>query len=215
MANTASSVLTRAAVCRLGRRRDYRTHGEPCGRRASSRAWGMVPADSRHSGRHIARRGPQIPGALHRWAPHHIVGTTPEEVAARYRGCVDLVEQLQKTVLQFAPQTSRERKPNCVSGCAEASRTSSSSWALSSDEAGWVSSELSRRELVGRTSALVESRYTPRARWQSPCGGALPVAGLRGSVCRSANDGNCWSRIAVPSASWIIALPSRGETSRS
>lgn len=77
-----------------------RVRGQPCRRRTISRERGKVPTDLPHD--------TQI-GALPKFLARlidgrYIVGPTPEEVAVRNRGCVDLVEQLQKTVLQFAAQ---------------------------------------------------------------------------------------------------------------
>lgn len=106
----------------------------------------MVPADF--------PRGTQagtLPGAAPKFLARlvdgrYIVGPTPEEVAVRHRGCVDLVEQLQKTVLQFAAQNPTWTKAQLSDRLRRGIAHEQHRWELSSDEAGWVLMELARRE---------------------------------------------------------------------
>jgi hypothetical protein len=100
----------------------------------------MVPADFPHS----AHTG-ALPGA----APiegRYIVGPTPEEVESRYRGCVDLVEQLQKTALRFAAQNPTWTKAQLCDRLRKGISHEQHRWQLSVAEAHWVLLELARRE---------------------------------------------------------------------
>lgn len=106
----------------------------------------MVPADF--------PRGTQactLPGAAPKFLARfvdgrYVVGLTPEEVAVRHRGCVDLVEQLQKTVLQFAAQNPAWTKAQLCERLRRGITHEQHRWELSSDEAEWVLAELARRE---------------------------------------------------------------------
>jgi len=131
----------------MRRARSLHLHGKSCGRRTSSREWVTVPADS--------PRGTQactLPGAAPKFLARfidgrYVVGLTPEEVEVRHRGCVDLVEQLQKTVLQFAVQNPVWTKAQLCERLRRGIAHEQHRWELSSNEAesgsnGLISGEL-------------------------------------------------------------------------
>lgn len=113
---------------------------------ASADAQAEVPADfprSTHTG--------ALPGAAPKLLARmlngrYVVGLTAEELAVRYDGCVDLVEQLQRTAGQFAARnpswTAVELRERMRRGVEHEQHR----WKLSPAEARWVLMELARRE---------------------------------------------------------------------
>ena len=105
-----------------------------------------VPADfprSQHTGA-LPGAAPKLLARL--LGGRYVVGLTAEELAVRYEGCLDLVEQLQQVVDQFAERnpawTALEFRERLRRGI-EHERYR---WKLSPAEAEWVLMELARRQ---------------------------------------------------------------------
>lgn len=116
------------------------------GKDALVRADTVVPADFPRS-----TQSGVLPGAAPKLLARliegrYVVGLTAQELAVRYEGCLDLVEQLQKAAGQFAARNPAWTSVELCERLRRGIKHEQHRWQLSPAEAGWVWVELGRRE---------------------------------------------------------------------